>query len=596
MQMPEYIPSMHEAFNARTFSTEDLCSSFIVSDFFERLSAYNHSVMVGPRGSGKTTLMRMLSVDALDLWEGSIADFYKENISYSGVFIPTDRLWKSQFERLKTKFQSDHRLSNILDALFIYHILERFAAAISYRSSRSYESSERFNHISLSKKDELVLVKEISEMWKVKPNFPTISNLEVAISKKKQTISAFINDAFRGQSADEYPDVISGELQSILDSSVSIVNKMLNDRGHKWCFLFDELELAPDHLVQSLIDAMRGGHEDYILKLALSPYHENVDLTSGPEGSMSNQDFKFISLTETDDDKGIEFSKQLCGNIFIKKGISKPVDECFEEPPEFRLNDAFVSLAAKDQSFSEYLASQKIEIDKISNYTEKDKRPILRKFQFVVLNRDLYLKENGSVKPRRRAPDIYAGFDNICRALEYNPRMLIGIMNEFVSSVKKDDLIPVHVQIAALEKFLRSYEALLGTIAIEPKCFDLGDKFNVKTVLDLINVLGAAFKSNIVEEGFNPEPRASIIIPPKYRKAVGPALNAGALIVADYEHAAEDMSSQSPFRCRLSYIFAHRYWLLMNLQREEKIENILEQFVSKNGKSKLDQSSQMELI
>ncbi|MFW1676958.1 hypothetical protein ACFVYJ_04145 [Pontibacter sp. JAM-7] len=594
--MSEYIPSMHEAFNARTFSTKDLCGSFIVSDFFERLSAYNHSVMVGPRGSGKTTLMRMLSIDALDLWQGTTADFYKENISYSGVFIPTDRLWKSQFERIKTKFQSDHRLLDILDSLFIYHILERFAAAISYRSSRNHESSDRFNHISLSKSDEVVLVKEIAEMWKVKPNFPTISNLEVAISKKKQVISAFINDAFRRQIVDGYPDVISGELQGILDSSVSIVNKLLNDRGHKWCFLFDELELAPDHLVQSLIDAMRGGHEDYILKLALSPYHQNVDLTSGPEGSMSNQDFKFISLTETDDDKGIEFSKQLCGNIFIKKGITKPVDECFEMPPEFSLNDTFASLASKDQSFSEYLSSQEIEIDKISSYTEKDKRPTLRKFQFVALNRDLYLKENGSVKPRRRAPDIYAGFHNICRSLEYNPRMLIGIMNEFVSSIKKDDLIPLHIQIAALEKFLRSYEALLGTIAIEPHCFDFGDKLNVRTVLDLINALGSTFKSNIVEGGFNPEPRGSIIVPHQYRKAVGPALNAGALIVADYEHAAEDMSSQSPFRCRLSYIFAHRYWLLMTLQREETMDNILEQFVSKNSKTKIDQSSQMELL
>ena len=96
--MANYVPNVHETFNARSLSTEDLCSSFIVSKHYHELAALNNAVMVGPRGSGKTTLMRMLQVQSLEIWEHPDASNIRSNIGFSGVFIPTDRVWKTQYD------------------------------------------------------------------------------------------------------------------------------------------------------------------------------------------------------------------------------------------------------------------------------------------------------------------------------------------------------------------------------------------------------------------------------------------------------------------------------------------------------------------
>jgi len=572
--MSNYIPSMHDAFNARTFSIKELCKGFIVSDSFEKLCSLGNTVMIGPRGSGKTTLMRMLSVEALESWEGESAHYYRSNISYSGVFIPTDRVWKTQYEKVRDKLGSNHEYHDILDSLFIYHVLERFISVVSFRASRTIDKNNKFQHVDINKKIESDLVKELSDLWKVTPRLLSLKNLEVAIVKKKQSISSFIFSLMQRNFLSEKPEVLSGDITDIIGSSVDITNIYFDQSDTKWCFLFDELELAPDHIVQPLVDATRGRNDRYILKLALSPYHENVKITTGPDSSMNNQDFSFVNLTSGTDKSGLEFAKKLCGNVFVKHGLKNSVESYFEKAVESPLKEQFEELEKKDKSFSDYLFSRGINLLKFDEYSDKDKRTTIRKVQAVVRVRNAFMKAEGKPKTLKRPPDFYGGFENICKSLEYNPRMLIGIMNDFIPIVKDDKKIPIFLQINSIAKFHNSYQSLLSTIAIDSIG---GGRF--RNISDLIEFIGCFFRNQIHGAKFEAEPKGSLVFNKQqsvnYRGVIGVALNAGALISINDDDGYQSVSDISNLRCRLSYIFAHHYRILLIRQRPVSFHDVL---------------------
>jgi len=227
----------------------------------------------------------------------------------------------------------------------------------------------------------------------------------------------------------------------------------------------------------------------------------------------------------------------------------------------------------KDETFSAYLVKNKIVIDHIPNYTDEDKRPTVRKIQFIAHLRNYYRKTD-ALASRKRAPDSYAGFSNLCQAMEYNPRMLIGLMNRFIPAAKTGKPISISFQIKCLGDSFRSYKALLGTISISSE-----DDFH-STIYDLIETIAELFKAQIIGEKFNPEAKGTLTFKKDenvaYLEAVGVALNAGALIVdRDSEDAFHNFNDIRKARCRLSYLFSHHFGLLTMKPRGIELINLL---------------------
>ncbi|VUD64550.1 hypothetical protein TDB9533_03343 [Thalassocella blandensis] len=568
------IPSIHEAFNARSLSTEELCNTFIISDHYSKLASSTNTIMIGPRGSGKTTLMRMLQVQSLEAWQHKQSTDFRKSIKFSGVFIPTDRVWKTQFDKICKKFEFKNEIL-VVQASFTYHVLERFISTIEYLTSRTVKKLNNFRSVVLDKASESELVIELANLFKVVPRINSLKSLEIAITSKKSEISSYLSRRLSVSDFHEpQPKIIVGEIGTILGNAVAIANLYFGDREHKWAFLFDELELAPENIVQPLVDAMRGGPDNIILKLSLSPYHKNVSITSLPESSMKDQDLSFISLTATPDKSGYTFSKELCGNIFSKYGLGvKPVDRYFDEPKPIDEKREFSELIEKDPTFANYLKLQKIDIDRLENYTEKDKRPTIRKVKFVVQIRNYYRKLNGK-KSRKSPPPLYAGFKNICKSLEYNPRMLIGITNKFLPLASNETPIPVHEQLKCLSELSDSFKALLNTIPIDSSTPD------INTIYDLVEKVAQFFQNQISGDIFRAEPKGSLIFVRQDNtsliEAIGFALNAGAMIAENgVSIDSQQVVDIKKIRCRLSYLFAHKFGLLMSTQREVDLGDII---------------------
>ncbi|ACJ27811.1 hypothetical protein swp_1008 [Shewanella piezotolerans WP3] len=570
--MNNYIPSINESINAKTTSFRDLCSSFIVNEYYERLASSSNTILVGPRGSGKTTLMRMLEVRSLEHWEAEEAKLFRRKVSFSGVFIPTDRLWKRQYDNAKDKVKN-HEDSLVLSSQFIYHILEQLVQSISFRTSRTLKLDHNFRHVELSKQDEVELVSCLAKQWHVKPHINSLKGLVISIALKKSEVSNYISDISFKKSTSEAPKVVSADISEVLNTSITIINTYLNENGEKWAFLFDELELAPDEIIQPLIDCMRGGHQDIILKLALSPYHKGINITNSPESSMKNQDLSYIDLTDISEKEGLKFATSLCTKMLIGKGIFSDIESCFISPDEIAIDQVFHSLCQKDADFYQYLNSKGFLGINYSD-VEPTRRPQFRKVKFIAYLRDLRRNNSGQKQARRRPADYYAGFENICKSTEFNPRMIIGIMNMFIPIIKDRNRVTISEQISGLQSYFESFRSLLSTIAID------SSDGRINNIYDLVDKIAWFFNNEIYGDKFSSQPKGVIVLdrdtPRELGEAIGLALNAGALISTENSDSkGGDLTNESINSCRLSYLFSHHYGLLLTQQGPIDLSRIM---------------------
>lgn len=545
----------NKSFNAKSTSKINLCDSFIPNSHFDRLISPNHTVIVGPRGSGKTTLLRMCEAEALNIWTSKQADEYRSKIEFTGVFIPTDRFWKAQFDRLSKIYRGNPVVLKLLNSAFTYHVLECFSCSLVYKTLKT--SDERaYKKVALDKHNESELVQYLSDLWSLKVKIPSLRGLSIALTMKKLQISTYISSLNGPLEEDKIPIFVESDLVQLMDASINIVNQYFGNLDEKWALLFDELELAPDSFIQPLLNSMRGGPQNIILKLALSPYHKDVSITEDSFSSMHKQDLSFINLSGVRED-GVEFARALSEYIFKQDGLLDPIDGYFEGFDIDRDRE-FSELAEVDSSFNSYLKEQGILGKK---YLDLDgtARDVVRRIQFNVHLRNYHLS------PRKRPSNYYTGFSNICNILDYNPRMLIGVMSIFASIAKSEGVVKNHKQIECINEYYQSFKALLNTIAIE------SDESYVRSLYDVVQEIAQYFHQQIHGETFSPNPKGSINFKndfnENYMDAIGLALNSGALVIEKSEiDAFQDVNNLRGARCRLSYIFSPEYKLLLNLQ------------------------------
>src|SRR5659263_62330 len=99
--------NIFETYNARYLSIEEVAKSFISNRDFERLYQSSHSILMGPRGCGKTTLFKMLTPKALSVWNSDNAELHKSKINFWGIYIPADKQWDRQLKNFQAKFKDE---------------------------------------------------------------------------------------------------------------------------------------------------------------------------------------------------------------------------------------------------------------------------------------------------------------------------------------------------------------------------------------------------------------------------------------------------------------------------------------------------------
>ena len=138
-----------DAYNAKSLSYSEVAKTFAPPPaHFKMLSSSSNTLLIGPRGSGKTTLMKMLTLEALRTWRGPEADETRKTITYTSIYVPADIAWTEMVRALLSP-NLDEKIANlIIEASFVTNIFLGVVATMQARLIKVTEEQYPFKEVS----------------------------------------------------------------------------------------------------------------------------------------------------------------------------------------------------------------------------------------------------------------------------------------------------------------------------------------------------------------------------------------------------------------------------------------------------------------
>ncbi|MGJ5129644.1 ORC-CDC6 family AAA ATPase [Bradyrhizobium oligotrophicum] len=605
------VPSVFESFNARNLSPAQVAERFIPPPrHFDDLILRRHSLVVGPRGSGKTTLLKMLQLPALAAWQHPDADRYRANIDFTAIFIAADVSWGAQLNALGRSKLPQHATDLFGLAAFTSHVLIALTDAINECVSDNPERPPTLasKYVKISKSEEVGLCQLLARSWLLEPIVKTLQGLKLALRERLSTIAQI---AFRETLLP--PETLDARLAAhaflylgfleCATLAIEAFNDLIKQPERRWALLFDELEIAPQQIRRHLFAALRSTDQRLLFKLSISPYHGDAKVLETSSSAMPGQDYQPIELWYPKKEEGFQFSEALLRAMLIDAGLeSASSEEVFGNSvfdagdtereadasayrPGTSLHKRFVRLAEKDQSFSEYLRRNNIDLDQMHLLNETQRAGQIRKGTSVVAVRENYrssedLKGAPTRRERsRKASTLYTGSRAIFAIIEGNPRWFIGIVGSLIRDYRQyGHRVPRSIQARTITTATNRFRALLRTIP-----YHQPGSTSSRGLLSLLDTIGEFLHSNLVQGPFNPDPPLSFIVDSKTNgetlEALGRALNAGAIILAPEPGGEVLLSSLRGKRFRLSYMLAPGYGLPLNLGRPMALSHIADRAI-----------------
>lgn len=579
--VPKQAPSAFDSFNARNLRPEQVARTFVPSENYIKISKNRHSVVLGPRGSGKTTLFKVLECRAQDISEESNRNL--QIIDFCAVFIPTDRLWNEQVDTLTRQGFSSEHSEIFTSALFCAHVLHRLAECIKYRCRES--RSKRWK-IEISSNDEYALVADICRAWGVKPSTYSLNSLISELASRKCEIPAFLaKEKIRGPEGRESRlaeyNFLFLDFLKATEVCIDIVNSYASQDNQAWALLFDELEIAPAFIVKKLMESMRGGSDKILLKLSLAPYNPHFDIESNIFSATDGNDFDLIPLWNAKKtSEARRFCMNLLNSMLAEKGVTDVTGEHIFGKSELDgydeiLND--IEQVQDDSSLLEHLSANQIRSADLEQITGNKRAQHLRKLLPILRARYEFLREGSEVhRSRKSIPTMYSGVNSLFDMVEANPRWFIGVfeplISEYISSGKS---ISRKRQVIEIDKAASRFLALLKTIP----CPILSSPVQNVGVDKAIDTIGNYFKSEILGEKLNVEPAGSFVVDSdlsvSFKRSLGAALNAGAIVLSNPLAESNFLRNLDNQRFRICYLLAPKYRIPLQLMKEVKLKTIL---------------------
>ena len=606
--------TIFESFNARRLSAKQVAKTFVPPEFFEELSTNNHHILVGPRGSGKTTLFKMMTLPAFLNWEHEDAKLMCKKLNVTSAFIATDIVWEEQWKSIEDLHISSEAKESIRDSIITTYTVRAILKAYMYRvNNKELSQHEHLSSffIKLPRTEESRLVSSIAKLFKIDISVPSLKSIDSDFADRISTISSLINTIKTDKSLpriEEYSFIDLNFLPSI-NAFITKLNMHSNEKLNKWCLLFDELEIAPKEMRKTLLKSLRSTDENLIFKLALSPYSEEFNVFSEPTGPSEGNDFKVIKLWYSEQKHMRRFSfslfEQLCegsnitdvnqedifGRSLLVKHENNVISDIEEKVPSSvykkgsALQKAYAELYKKDKSFKQYMDSSAVNINNL-NENKKAFDAIVRKIRNIIRYRNELRDENGNIRSRKTNV-FYHGFPALFDITEGNPRQFLGAIAPLVkeySSTKKR--ISTEKQDEVIGSITKRYSFLLKSFP------DKKDSNGTYGIYGLLDQIGKYIFNNIVKDDFKPLPNNKIIVDENTPKVIldvlGHAVNVGAIIYLPTKSSGSSDGTISDLRgkvFRLSNMLAPKYKIPMYKFGNVKLSRILN-----NGKE-LNESS-----
>jgi hypothetical protein len=602
-----------EPFNAKTMSYAEVARTFVPSTKFAQLAGAWNSVLVGPRGGGKTTLLKMLSVEGQKAWTGPASEPYKKTLGYTGVYVPSDIAWGTMLESLKGAGQ-DEKVGNLFSqAAFVTHVLLAVAASIElhvahYPARRPEQAAKQESTGKFPTQPDLErVVASIAKMWRVRLASLSPASLVDALRMRLLDIKKDAHMLTQlGGTVRPTQDYLGMDMLESASQALQAFDATYQRPDHRWCLLLDEFEVAPLHLQKTVLAAMRAsGSQKILLKVALAPCGPDLlfeQLSSAPP-SQSN-DVQQVELWYADKAEASDF----CQQVLLLRISAYPalrdktptevfgtsayavIDDTGEadqiglfvqahSKDKRQVSEQFQSLAAKDASFVNFLDRKQIDLSQELGMLPRDPHGnTLRKIAPLVAFRNAYRGKGvglkRGIKPFNTA---YSGWESISAISEGNPRWLIGLVTRIMSqSDQRNFPVPTLRQTAAVQWNCQRYAEMLQAVASE----QFGSIKTTTPIYDVLSKIGKYFHDRLVTANFVEDPPMSFIIDERVsddeEHALRIALNHGALVCFEAAADVGGFRTLRGKRFRLTYLLAPVFKLPMRKSKSVSLSTILE--------------------
>ncbi len=582
--------SPNRAFNARWLNPEDVARSFVPTLPFKSLVRHENSLLMGPRGCGKTTLLKMLTRPAQRVWKAEIApnepawsDYRSPD--FEAIYIPSDVRWSEELRAVYQELEG-----HPIDA----ERVQRASIAIS----SLMEATKTFELISEgSVSDPTELAKALIRHLEMGPTIPSFREIRFKLMKWQDLIHNGLvkrDLEFIRALLDSFPPGLTGHSIDMV-TKACIVFDEFNASPPKslWALCFDELEIAPEWLQRELLSSLRSlGRQQFLLKLTWSPILPR-HLTPQQEPS---QDYTPIRMWHSGaidarpfcSEFSIRYLKDRLGSLQLTpremfgpspfgQDDSDSLDPYRPGSPEWH---AMVQLARIDTSFREYLTKRKISPENPVADSVALRDESLRKVKPIVLARDAFLKDAGNTLARRsrKIPPLYYGEVSVYAMSEGNPRQLTSLLENLLDihrrgAPKRGPLIRRGAQSRVL------FAASLRMLTMIKSNPTKGGPRRV-SLLYLVNRLGEFQGSELVSAEFKPDPVGSFFVDedvkPEILEEIATGLMIGAFVNLGTHEQDEDFpSSVVGLRFRLSFVLAPAFQLLFRNYRAMRLSTAL---------------------
>jgi GTPase SAR1 family protein len=587
--------TQYGAFNARWLKPEEVARRFVPLTSFSKLIREGHSILMGPRGCGKTTLLKMLTRRAINEWYGSErSKKYPNQLikhNYEAIYIPSDIRWSYEIRDINIPESNDPNINEqvqriMMSASTMGAILDTTDSIISDMNADD-EVKNKF---------EILICESLIDLWKIPKAIPSLIDLGTRIEELVANIRGIIKfncDAIAEFISHLPPLFYSNALDLPIISCKKICSILpVADRPSKWAICYDELEIAPIWLHEELLSSLRSiGDQDFFLKLTWTPILPSASSSPEPAADYTAIRLWYSHVNDPKyfcEDLATSFlsdrypNKVLSPSDFLGDSFFASEDEHLDGFEHYKTNEfytAMKNLAEFDSSFRDALINRHIDPQNPQPPTDpilktKQLNEFFRKAKPIVFLREAFLTSKFNQRSRKSVT-LYAGKQTVFAVSEGNPRLLLSLLNDladaadFTNSAAEGRIrVKFSKQAVVINATSRRFEQL---IKATPVSFKSALTSKSLTIHELVTMLAAAFREKLYGTDFPLDPIGSIrVIPgvPKYvLNTIKRGIEIGALV--HIGKSPEDVPSKIiNERFRLSFLLCPSYKLPLRNYKE----------------------------
>ncbi len=605
---------LYKAFNARWLSPEDVARKFVPIPQYSALLGQDNCVLAGPRGCGKTTLLKMLTRRAQAVWEAERAEGYRQALpirpSFEAIYIPSDVRWSYELRAIAHDLKEDI-LGELCQRILVGSNALRCAIDL-------FERRIGMEKNDISANCEYSLSRAIIGNFNIAGRIGTLRECSSFLRNLSSDIRGLINlrNISRLQSLVDStsPRLYSDAVDPIINIC-RLYNEHVpnNSRVKRWGICFDEVEIAPKWFGKELFSSLRSlSEQEFLLKFTWSPILPGED----EGGAQEANDYDPIKLWSahvldpkefcealTSDFLRARFPEQsyraadfLGTSVFASEGVDEEPSTIYQKGSI--LHRSMLELVKKDQQFADFITSKKIRLEDgfvVENEKGNVMDKLFRKMKPIVLMRNEFSK--GEERRTRKRVTLYTGKEAVFGMSEGNPRRLLGLLNDLfdifqyrsgvVSALDGpvEDLVQARILAKASLRALTS----LKSTPVFPGEPDRQVRFSLFEVIDRI---GSYLRDRFYEGDFQLDPigsfRIDIGLDPDIIHALKRLVDTGAIVPIS-EVPGELPSGLVGNRFRLSFMIAPRYKLAFRNYKEARLSTIL-------GEQKFDGQLELKIL